>query len=275
MILVIKLSGKVLAEGRQREHLCRQIAQLCRDSHQLALVHGAGEQLNNMSERLGIPIVQHQGRRVTDKATLELATMVFSSVNRSVTAGLQAAGIPSIGIAAFDAGLTTCRRRPPFPVPVTNSDGDEEVKAVDFGLVAEIESVDPSVIQDFWKSGWVPIVSCLGADNKGQILNVNADTLAAELAISVGAARLLSVSDVEGIYQDVADPESRIPTVTSSKVRALMSKGVLTNGMVPKVQTAIQALEQGVPSVQIVSGIGENTLLEALEGKAGTLLTEG
>ena len=265
MILVIKLSGKVLEEDKLRAQLCRQIAQLAQDDHQLVVVHGGGKQLTDWSNRLQIPIVQHQGRRVTDEATLELATMVFSAINRDLVAGLVAVGLSPIGISAFDGGLTSCRKRPPLSVS-----GSEPI---DFGLVGEIEVIDISLLEKFWENGWVPIVSCLGADPEGQILNINADTLAAELAVELKAARLISVSDVEGIYLDINDASSCISELSRTEIQALLSEGRLTNGMVPKVQTALKVLEGGVGEVQIVSGLKEKALLDALEGKAGTRLT--
>ena len=270
MILVIKLSGKVLEQDKLRAQLCRQIAQLAQDDHQLVVVHGGGKQLTDWSKRLEIPIVQHQGRRVTDEATLELATMVFSAINRDLVAGLVAVSLSPIGISAFDGGLTSCRKRPPLAMTTTDSSGHPSSKPIDFGLVGEVESIDTSVLETFWESGWVPVVSCLGADSDGQILNINADTLAAELAVGLKAARLISVSDVEGIYLDIDDASSRIAELSTTETQALLSEGRLTNGMVPKVQTALKVLQGGVGEVQIVSGLKENALLEALRGNAGT-----
>ena len=246
MILVIKLSGKVLEQDKLRAQLCRQIAQLARDDHQLVVVHGGGKQLTDWSERLEIPIVQHQGRRVTDEATLELATMVFSAINRDLVAGLVAVGLSPIGISAFDGRLTSCHKRPPLSMTTTDSSGHSSSKPIDFGLVGEIESIDTSLLERFWESGWVPVVSCLGADSDGQILNINADTLAADLAVELKAARLISVSDVEGIYLDINDASSCISELSTTETQALLSEGRLTNGMVPKVQTALKVLEGGV-----------------------------
>lgn len=274
MILVIKLSGKVLEQDKLRAQLCRQIAQLAKDDHQLVVVHGGGKQLTDWSKRLEIPIVQHQGRRVTDEATLELATMVFSAINRDLVAGLVAVGLSPIGISAFDGHLTSCRKRPPLSMTTNDSSGHPSNKPIDFGLVGEIVSIDTSVLETFWESGWIPVVSCLGADSDGQILNINADTLAAELAVGLKATRLISVSDVEGIYLDIDDASSCIVELGITETQALLSEGRLTNGMVPKVQTALQVLEGGVGEVQIVSGLKENALLDALEGKAGTILKQ-
>ena len=273
MILVIKVSGKVLEEDQLRAQLCRQFAELAQEKHQLVVVHGGGKQLSDWSKRLGVPIVQHQGRRVTDEATLELATMVFSAINRDLVADLIAVGLSAIGISAFDGGLTSCRKRPPLSITTTDSSGHSSSEAIDFGLVGEIESIETSIVEKFWESGWVPVVSCLGADSDGQILNINADTLAAELAVELKAARLISVSDVEGIYLDVNDASSCISQLNTSETRALLREGRLTNGMVPKVQTALKVLEEGVEAVQIVSGVKENALLEGVRGNEGTRLT--
>ena len=154
----------------------------------------------------------------------------------------------------------------------TDSSGHPSSEPIDFGLVGEIESIDTSVVETFWESGWVPVVSCLGANSDGQILNINADTLAADLAVELKAARLISVSDVEGIYLDINDASSCISELSTTEIQALLSEGRLTHGMIPKVQTALKVLERGVEEVQILSGLKENALLDALEGKAGTKL---
>lgn len=267
MILILKLSGKVLEDASSRRGLCRQVSRLCQDGHPLVVVHGGGKQLNEWSARLGIPVVQHEGRRVTDEATVELAAMVFSGANRNLVATLVSSAVRAIGMSAFDGGLTRCRRRPPIPVKV---EGRTEV--VDFGLVGEIESIDASVVKRLWKEGFVPVISCLGADEKGQLLNINADTLAAELSIALGADRLVSVSDVEGLYFNPKNPSTLLPELTAEDAREHLRTGRFTDGMVPKVEAALRVLDRGVGCVQIVGGFGANSLLDALAGKGGTLL---
>ena len=272
MILVIKLSGKVLAKYEQRSNLCQQLAQIQQQGHWLVIVHGGGRQLNKLSQRLAIPIVQHAGRRVTDKTTLELAIMVFSSINRTLVASLLAAGVSAVGISAFDGGLAACHRRPPIPVDVSSADGKRERQSVNFGFVGEIESVQTPLLKRFWRDGHCPVVSCLGADKDGQILNINADTLAAELAVALQADRLISVSDVAGIYFDLQDPSSLIPELDTDQAYQYLAEGRFTNGMVPKIESALGVLERGVNSVQIVSGLQKRAIAESLTGKAGTLL---
>jgi acetylglutamate kinase len=272
MTLVIKVSGKVVEEEEERSEICRQIAQLVDQGQQLVMVHGGGRQLTELSARLAVPTVQYQGRRVTDEATLELAIMVFSLINRKLVAALIGSGVAAMGIAAFDGTLTRCRRRRPIPVERTDSTGHRSVEQIDFGLVGEIEDTDPSLLRHLWRLGLVPVVSCLGADSGGQIFNINADTLAAELAIALPATRLLSVSDVSALYLDVNDPDTRITELTSEQAKTYLRQGRFTDGMVPKIETALKVVERGVASVQIVSGLEKDALLQGLKGEAGTLL---
>lgn len=277
MILVVKLSGKVLEEPVHRDSLCLQVSRLWAKEHALLLVHGGGKQLSQLCRERGIPVIRHAGRRVTDAATLEAAKLAFSALNRELVAALQARGVRAVGFSAFDGGLTRCRRRPPLSVPVLQPDGSQRLETVDFGLIGEILSVDPTLIHLLWQGGITPVVSCLCSDERGQILNINADTLAAELAAGLSAHRLISVSDVDGIYLDPRDLSTRLTRVSLSQLQSYLEEGIFTEGMVPKVQAAMSTLARGVPAVQIVSGLQENALLESLEERSGTLLygTEG
>ena len=270
MNLVIKLSGKVLEQEGFRRALCRQITSLVRTPHRVLLIHGGGKQLTSLCERLGIPVVQHEGRRVTDQPTLDAAKMVFSAANRDLVASLNSCGARAIGFAGFDAGLVRCRRRGPIPVRTAGSNGVSEKRLVDFGLVGEIESVDPRLIEDLWAAKLLPVVSCLCSTDDGRILNINADTLAARLATALRADRLVSVTDVEGLYLD--DFRETVPRLTAAEVRIHLRSGAISGGMIPKMQTALKALEQQIPMVQIVGGLSPNGLTRAIEGAAGTCI---
>ncbi len=267
MNLVIKLSGKVLEQEDFRRALSRQITSLVRAPHRVLLIHGGGKQLSSLCERLGIPVVQHEGRRVTDEPTLDAAKMVFSAANRDLVASLNSCGARALGFASFDAGLVRCRRRGPIPVRTAGSNGAEK-RLVDFGLVGEIESVDPRLIKDLWTANLLPVVSCLCATGDGRILNINADTLAARLATALRADRLVSVTDVEGLYLD--DFRETVPRLTAGEVRMHLRSGAISGGMIPKMQTALKALEQQIPMVQIVGGLSPNGLIRGIEGAAGT-----
>ena len=267
MITVVKLGGKVLEQEEARLRLCRQICQLNRKNHRIVIVHGGGKQLTDVATRLGISVVQHGGRRVTDKYTLQVAKMVLSAINRDLTASLIASGVRALGISGFDCGLIGCHQRPPVAVEV-----DGEIRTVDFGFVGDIDQTDPRFLFQLWELGLLPVVSCLCADRRGQILNLNADTVASELAIALRVNRLISVSDVEGIYLDPEDPSTRIPVLDASQAKQYLREGYLRDGMALKVEAALKVLERGVASVRIVSGLKERALTEGLEGKGGTQL---
>lgn len=269
MRLVLKLSGKVLERESLRRSLAQQIARLQELGYEMLLVHGGGRQLTDYCREQNIPVIQHQGRRITDEATLEAAKKVFGALNTQLTATLLSAGVKAIGINAFDGFLTNCFRRPPLEMPGVNG---VESCSIDFGLVGEIESVDPSLINILWSGGCVPIINCLCRDASGQILNINADTLAAELALGLGADRLIAVTDVDGIYMDPADPNTRISSLGLDQARAYLDGGVFLDGMIPKVQNAIRIMERGLPSFQIVSGLPEDALLQGIQGLGGTLM---
>jgi acetylglutamate kinase len=272
MMLVVKLSGKVLELKPLRRALCVQIRQLLEQGHRLAVVHGAGKQLTEFCRRLGVATVQHQGRRITDEATLEAAKMVFSAVNLDLVSELVACGVSAVGLSAFDGGLTASRRRPPLPILLP---GAAAPQPVDFGLVAEIVRVDPGFLNELWELGRVPVVCSLCADLEGQILNINADTLAAELAAAVRADRLISLSDVDGIYLDPSEPATLIPRLTPAQARRHIESGAFTEGMVPKVETGLRALERSVQVFQVAGGVAPTGLLDAVQSDCGTLLVAG
>ena len=215
-----------------------------------------------------ITAIRVEGRRVTDEPTLDAAKMVFSAANRDLVASLNSCGARAIGFAGFDAGLVRCRRRGPIPVRTAGSNGVSEKRLVDFGLVGEIESVDPRLIEDLWAAQLLPVVSCLCSTDDGRILNINADTLAARLATALRADRLVSVTDVEGLYLD--DLRETVPRLTAAEVRIHLRSGAISGGMIPKMQTALKALEQQIPMVQIVGGLSPNGLIRGIEGAAGT-----
>lgn len=269
MKLALKLSGKVLDEPALRRALGRQAASLAKAGHQLVLIHGAGKQLNDFCRRQGIPVQQIQGRRVTDAETLRAAVLVFSGVNADLTVALLAAGVQAVGLAGFAGGLTVGRRRPPLKLMLQGPEGPQE-QLVDFGWVGEIVETNPHLVELLWSSGVIPVISSLCAE-RDQILNINADTLASELAVALGVDRLIAVSDVEGIYRDSSVPTSRIPHMTAAEARRHLAEGVFQDGMVPKVENALRLLDRGVPEFQVISGMGED-LARCLEEGTGTLL---
>ena len=216
---LIKLSGKVLESRELRESLAGQIQILKDRDFKILVVHGAGKQLSEYCRNNSIPVVQHSGRRVTDLPALDAAVKVFSSVNREITASLLSSGVKSLGFSAFDGNLTTSLKRPPITVP--GSEGK-----VDFGFVAVIKKVEPQLINTLWDAGYTPVISSLCSDAGGQLLNINADTLATELAVALSVDFLVSVSDVDGIFMDLDDPGSLIPRLSPDTARELLNNNI-------------------------------------------------
>jgi acetylglutamate kinase len=271
MKVILKLSGKMLEDAGPRREFCRQIKPLQASGNDIVIVHGAGKQLSALSKQLAIPVVQHQGRRVTDEKTIAAANLAFSAVNRELVALLTSYGLGALGLTGFDAGLTESVRR--GPMPVTEPDGT--VRHIDFGYVAEIRRVDGRRLQQLLELGLLPVICSLCSDSAGQILNINADTLASEIAIGWGADRLISLSDVDGIFLDPSDSTTRLARLTCEEARQYLAEGRFREGMLPKIQTALKALANGVKTFQVASGLAENGVRNAIEHDSGTILTGG
>jgi len=265
MKILVKLSGKVIETPELRRNFSLQVEELVKRGDKIILVHGAGRQLSEYCRQQDIPVVHQSGRRVTDGATLEAAVKVFSKVNREITAALLSDGVNALGFSGFDGNLTQSRKRPPIPVLA----GEEKI---DFGHVAEIEKVDPFLVEVLWKAGITPVVSSLCSDPQGHLLNINADTLAAELATALSVNALMSVSDVEGVLMDREDPDSLLAVLNLEQAKRYLEDGVFSDGMIPKIENAIRAVEGGIPGYHLVSGLSEGRLLKALDGRSGTVL---
>ncbi len=237
---VIKLGGASL-----EENLPQIASVLAATDSPRVIVHGGGPQVSAMASRLGIPTQKVAGRRVTDEATLDVVLMVLAGlVHNRVVGTLVASGVPAVGIAG--PSVFRARRRPPIEI-----DGE----TVDFGLVGEIEHVEVGPIRAVLERGDIPILPSIAGGKDGALFNVNADTVAAWVAAELGAHELIQVTDSGGV-REVND--SVIQDLDLAGTRRLISEGIATDGMRPKLETAIWALRSGVSRVRIVGagGIG-------------------
>jgi acetylglutamate kinase len=210
-----------------------------------------------------------QGRRITDEKTLDVVMMVFAgTINTEILAALREYGAEAVGISGVDGGIINAVKRPPTKVK-NEKTGQEEV--VDFGHVGDIESIDPKLLQTLLAADFVPVMASLGGDDAGNILNINADTVASEIASALKAEKLILVTDVEGILRD---DKSLISRVTPQEIDELVKSGVIRGGMVPKAMSAVEALKDGVQSVHIISGKKQSTLLAEVftETGSGTMI---
>jgi acetylglutamate kinase len=253
---VVKIGGEIADDEATLHSFCEEVALLYQVGIHVVVVHGGGKQATQLSKQLGIEPKMVQGRRVTDEKTLDVVMMVFAgTINTEILAALREYGAEAVGISGVDGGILNAVKRPPKNV-MNEKTGQEEV--VDYGHVGDIESVDPKLLTTLLAADFVPVMASLGGDDAGNILNINADTVASEIASVLRAEKLFLVTDVEGILR--AD-KSLISRVTPAEIDRLIKEGVIKGGMVPKAQSAVEALKDGVHSVHIISGKKPSTLL--------------
>jgi acetylglutamate kinase len=271
--MVVKLGGELAARPEVLESLAQDVSLLTHVNIRIVVVHGGGPQATDMSKRLGLQPQMVQGRRVTDLETLAVAKMVFAGqINTDILSALRTQGARAVGLSGIDGGLLEARRRPPREM-IDEDTGEKTT--VDFGHVGDVTGADTSLLSLLVENGYVPVVSSLCSDEAGNILNINADTVASVLARGLGATRLLSLTSVPGVLRDPSDPESLISTLSVSEVDAAIRKGIVKGGMVPKVTALVDAVRGGVGGAAILSGLSESSLLLELftsEG-VGTLIT--
>ncbi len=271
-VFVVKLGGQLCSPGRVLDNLVDQLALLAQLGIQLVVVHGGGEQVSALSKRLGLAPNLFAGRRITDTDTLEVVKMgLAGTVNTDVVAAFRRTGVSAVGLSGIDAGLVAASRRPRQAV---NDPGSGETREIDFGHVGDVEQVDVALLRNLLAEEFVPVVCSLAADENGQVLNINADTVAARIAIKLGAAKYFLVSTVDGVLLDVNDPRTLQEHLDLAELRALIDAGHVSGGMLPKLAACADALNGGVPRAHIVNGTAPDTILSEVftnEG-CGTLL---
>ena len=255
---VVKLSGEAVEEESRLIPFLEQIEVLHRLGIRVVLVHGGGPQTSALAERLGLATQKIDGRRVTDAATLEAAVMAMAGkVNTTLLSVCRRAGVAAVGLSGVDADLIEARKRP----PVQSKGATTATMPVDYGFVGDVVSVHPRVVQKLLDDGYVPVVAPLAADAAGAILNVNADTIAAELAVALGAEKLLFAVAVPGLLERAEDPSSLVSLIDLAGLADLERRGVVTGGMLPKSRAIARALEAGVPRVHLVPFATPDALL--------------
>lgn len=256
---VVKLGGELLADAEALARVARDIAVLFRLGVGVIVVHGGGPQLDDLCTRLGLPVERIAGRRITSAAVLDAAKMVFRGrLNLDLVSALVAQGEKALGVCGADGRIVQAVRRPRSTV--TNDVGVQV--DVDWGEVGDITSVDPSVLLALLAAHTIPVVGPLGADKDGRVLNVNADTMAAEIAIAARAQKLILLTGVPGILEDVKDHNSLLHWTDLEELAGLEKKGAFTGGMRPKVAAVRRAIEGGVPRVHVINGGRDGALLE-------------
>jgi acetylglutamate kinase len=266
---VVKIGGEIADDEKTLHSFCEEVALLYQVGIHVVMVHGGGKQATTLSKQLGIEPQMVQGRRITDEKTLDVVMMVFAgTINTEILAALREYGAEAVGISGVDGGIINAVKRPPMKIK-NEKTGLEEI--IDFGHVGDIESIDPKLLETLIGADFVPVMASLGGDDAGNILNINADTVASEIASALKAEKLILVTDVDGILRD---DKSLISRVTPSEIEELIKTNVIRGGMVPKAKSAVDALKDGVQSVHIISGKKSSTLLAEVftETGSGTMI---
>ena len=251
-LVVVKYGGNAMTERALQEAFAQDIAFMRFAGLRVVVVHGGGPQIKAMLTRLGIASEFKAGLRVTTPETMDVVRMVLTGqVGRELVGLLNQHGPIAVGLSGEDAGLFGAQRRGVI------IDGVEE----DIGLVGEVVSVNPSAVQDILAAGRIPVVSTVAPDLdvEGQVLNVNADTAAAALAVALGARKFVVLTDVAGIYADWPDPTSLLSSLDATAARELLSR--VDEGMIPKLQACISAIDHGVPAAHVIDGRQPHSLL--------------
>ncbi len=257
---VVKAGGGVFGDVAATRSLIEQIAILHHFGVRVVMVHGGGPQLTAISDSLGVSTRMVQGRRVTDERAIEVTAMVLNGlINTRILAMCRDLAIDAVGVSGVDAGLVRAHKRPPVQI-----DGTGET--VDFGFVGDIDGIDPAVIRKLLDNGLMPVVSPLSADANGVLLNINADTVAAELGAALGAEKLLLCTGAPGILERVDDPGSLISYTDLAGLERLRRESRITAGMLPKAKAIETAIRGGVKRVHVVS-------YKAPEGILGEVFT--
>jgi len=272
---VVKFSGKVTEDKENLLSLAEELALLHQVGIRICVIHGGGKQLSELAKKLGVVQTVIEGRRVTDDDTLELAKMIFrGKINTEILAALRLRGVHAVGLSGIDGGVIKAKRRPPKDI-VNKKTGETET--VDFGHVGDIAEIDARLINLLLENGYLPVVSSLGASDQGDIYNINADTIASEIAAELKAEKLILLSDVNGIYLNESDENTKLSRLTIEDAEHLIESGRATGGMVPKLQSLIFLLRRGLKSAHVISGTKRNALLSEVftDQGTGTMLVAG
>ncbi len=245
--VVIKFGGNAMGDEALADAFAQDIVYLKLSGINPVVVHGGGPQIGQMLKKLQIKSEFVQGLRVTDKPTVEIVEMVLAgAINKEIVSAINRQGGKAVGISGKDANLMRAKRITHLPDPESNL-----MKAVDIGYVGDPEEVNPYIVDMLSKSDLIPVIAPIAHDRDGQTLNVNADTFASALAAKLKAKRLLLLTDVAGVLDK---DKNLVSHLTVPEARRLIREGVITGGMIPKIEGCIEVVEAGVEGVAIIDG---------------------
>ena len=256
--VVVKYGGNAMVNPDLKQQVMDDIVLLWLIGVKVVLVHGGGPEISSMMEKLGKKAEFVDGLRVTDKETVDIVQMVLAGkVNKTLVTMLEKRGGKAIGLCGMDGNLIQAKIKDPR-----------------LGFVGEVTAINKGPVTDILEKGYIPVISTLGCDDEGNAYNINADTAAAHIAGALGAERFILMTDIAGILKDKNDPSTLIPEISLSEADSLTASGIISSGMIPKVQCCVTAIKAGVKNVVIMDGrVPHSILMELLTNEgAGTLI---
>lgn len=260
-IVVIKYGGNAMTNEELKSAVMRDVVLLSLVGVKVVLVHGGGPEITDLLKKIGKKSEFLNGLRVTDAETIDVVQMVLAGkVNKSLVNLLQLAGGKAIGLSGMDGHMISAKRH-----------------SIEHGFVGDVTEVNPQPILDVLEQGYIPVISTLGVDDEGGIYNINADTAAAEIAGKLNAESMISMTDIAGLMRDPSDPSTLMPVVNVSEVPSLMREGIISGGMIPKVECCVEAVRRGVHRVFIIDGrVPHSIIIEMLTDEGmGTMFQRG
>jgi acetylglutamate kinase len=259
-VVVIKYGGSAMTDSALAGRFAEDVVLMHQVGMLPLVVHGGGPQIGDLMKRLGKEPEFRDGLRVTDAETLDIARMVLvGKVNRDIVGSINVHGPLAVGVSGEDGGLITAAARNP-----------------ELGFVGDVDSVDPTLLRKLFAEGLIPVMSTIGADASGQAYNINADTVAGAVAQAIGAEKVIYLTDVEGLYEDLDDKDSLIHRISADELQIKIESGQITDGMIPKIEACVRAVSNGVTSAHLLDGrIPHVALLEIFtDAGIGTMITD-
>lgn len=267
---VVKFGGEAFTDSDIFERLMDDVALMHLVGIRVIVVHGGGKHVTELGKQLGLESKFVGGRRVTDEQSLDVVKMVLAGkISIEILSMLKKKGVRAMGLSGVSASVIEARKREPTKV---SGSGDE---IIDFGEVGEVERIDAHLLELLLSEGYIPVISPLGADADGRVLNINADTVAAWVASSLQAEKLLLLTATPGVMTDLADPTTLISRLSAREAEDAISAGVIKGGMIPKIEESLKSLARGTGQVHILSAIEPHQMLLEIftQSGCGTMLS--
>ena len=262
--IVIKYGGNAMTDESITKTILQDITLLKYVGVNPVVVHGGGPEINKMLTKLDIKSTFHNGLRITDAATMEVVQMVLTGkINKDIVSSINALGGKAIGLSGKDASLITVEKKPP-------ADG------VDLGFVGTVTGINTRLLEKLVQDEYIPVIAPVGADEQGNSYNINADTVAGEIAARLKAEKLIFLTDTDGIYENYEDKNSLMSVISTKQIDKMIASGAIEGGMIPKVQGCVKGIEAGVHRTHILNGtIPHPLILEIFTDKGiGTMVTK-